>query len=72
MYKSKNELSTALVNDRVYEFHESDIEAALMIAQIVGDKKDWRVVLVAEIKDRNCPINKWDKLLEETGTKYNG
>lgn len=65
MYKGKNESSRKLVGDRVYEFEEVDFEAATMTAQNIGNKMDWRLVLVAEINKRSCLLDKWDKLLGE-------
>ncbi len=69
MYKGKDEPSTALVKDRIYEFESSDIETALILAGSVGERKDWRLVLIAEVSNRVSTQN-WDDLVNETRVSH--
>lgn len=65
MYKGKNESSEKIVGERIYEFEEVDFEAATITAQSICDETNWRLVLVAEVNDRCCSPDKWNKLIKE-------
>ncbi len=64
MFKGVEEPSTALAGDRIYEFEGEDIGSALFLAESVGDKKEWRVALIAEVVVRTLPENNWSNLLK--------